>query len=116
VTQAKAYLGVNYVGGENEMGKDYFLRVETSRGTLRLRGDDLPDGRMVFNWIVFEEDTTIYSTQLFRETIPDGEGVVEEDPVGEKALLGPDDAMHFVEALECGCFIETLCDQDCGLS
>jgi hypothetical protein len=93
------------------MNVDYFLRVETSRGTLRLRGDDLPDGRMAFNWVVFEEDTTIYSTQLYRETIPETPGFIEEEPAGEKTVLDPNEAMHFVEGGQCGCFFES-----CGCS
>jgi hypothetical protein len=102
----KAYLGVNHVEKEGEMDVDYYLRVETSRGTMRLRGDDLPDGGLVFNWIVFEEDTTIYSTQLYREMIPDIGGFIEEEPVREKTVLAPDEAMYFVRGCECGCFIE----------
>jgi hypothetical protein len=105
--------GVTWMAGygrlrdEDSFEVDYFLRVETSRGTLQLPGDVTDDGMLVFNWVIFEEDTTVYSTQLFRTITPTSGGFIQEHPVRDKTALSPDEPMYFMEAHECGCFIES---------
>ena len=107
-------LNVVYLYGlltdEDEKDIRYYLRVETSHGTLQLPGDIYEDDpcKIVFNWIVFEEDTTIYSTQLIRTESPQSGGIVEELPIGDKDILSPADPMQFVPAHETGCFVERL--------
>jgi hypothetical protein len=84
---------------------DYYLRVETSHGTLRLHGDTTSDGKVAFNWVVHEEDTTIFSTQLFEERCPVGGGEIQERALREKEELGEGDVMHVVYGGEIGCFV-----------
>jgi hypothetical protein len=87
---------------------DYYLRVETSYGTLRLRGNITSDGELVFNWVVHEEDTTIFSTQLFEWRYPVGGGEIQERALSEKEELGEDNVMHFMTGGEIGCFVYSL--------
>jgi hypothetical protein len=63
---------------------------------------------LVFDWVVHEEDTTIYSTQLFEERFPAMGGEVLERAVNEKEELGQDHAMHVMGGGEVGSFTYPL--------
>lgn len=102
---------------------DFYLRAKTSAGTLHLplvNQEVKEDGlELIFNWVVFEKDVTLYSYQPFAEVgrpdddpetcslFPDSQ-VIENYEVAKKVQLTSHDEMHRMPAGEVGCFTFTI--------
>jgi hypothetical protein len=98
-----ALLGVTFNPGSQ---LNVFLRVQTSKGALHVpltAVDD--DDRLIFNWVIHEEDVEIHSVQSFMEAVDD-DGNTHDLPVDDiDTDLG---AMARVKGGECGCFTRRL--------
>ena len=98
----------------------FFLKAKTSVGTLHLPvvGQEVKDNglELIFNWVIFEEDVTLYAYQPFAEVgrpdddpemraiFPDCE-ICEDYEVAEKVTLTDEDEMYLMPGGETGCFI-----------
>jgi hypothetical protein len=88
---------------------EYFLRVETDRGFIRLPLTDTEviDGReaLIFNWVVHEEAITIKSVQPFLTALVNGDEIVANSikDVG-------DGGVGTLQPLETACWIIPIKD------